>query len=655
MPAKTGTATGIGKRWKVIAPAAAAVLALSIGGYFYSHRAPKLTDKDTIVLADFTNTTGDPVFDGTLRQGLTVQLQQSPFLSLVSEERVQQVLRLMSQPADTRLTPEIARQVCERTSSAAVLDGSIASLGSQYVLGLRAKDCRTGEDLAEVQVQAARKEDVLNAMDQIASTFRARVGESLATVEKHNTPLAEATTSSLEALKIYSAAMKVSFSTSFVGAVPLLQRAIEIDPKFAMAHATLGLTYSSMGESVRSAESTSRAYELRDRASDRERFFITFNYDRDVTGNLEKAHQTCALWAQTYPREALPISLLSGFSTQGLGLYQESIEAAQKAIEIDPNLTPSYFNLAFSYFYLDRPVDAENLLQQLPEQKLDFPELLLLRYHLSFLKGDTAGMDRTVARAAGKPGAEDWMSHSEALVLARSGQLQLARSRSRRAVDLAEQAGQRERAAAYVAGVAVWEGFAGNESAAKRSAMAALELSKGRDVEYGAAFALALAGDSSRSQELANDLEKRFPEDTSVRFSYLPTLRAQFALSHGKPADAIETLQAAVPHELAIPAISFFAFFGSLYPAYVRGEAYLAEHQGSEAAIEFQKILDHRGLVFADPAGAMARLQLGRAYAMSGDKAKARSAYQDFLALWKDADPDIPILKKAKAEYTKLP
>jgi eukaryotic-like serine/threonine-protein kinase len=652
--AKAGAADGIGLRWKLIVPTAAIVLLLSLGGYFYFHRTPKLTDKDTIVLADFTNTTGDPVFDGTLRQGMAVQLEQSPFLSLISEQRIQHTLRLMGRSADAQLTPELAREICERIGSAAVLEGSIASLGSQYVLGLSAKACSTGDILVEEQAQAARKEDVLNALSQIASKFRTRVGESLIAVEKHNTPLAEATTPSLEALKAYTAGIKVEFANGTVAAVPLLQHAVEIDPKFALAHAHLGLMYSSFGESALSMESTSKAYQLRDRASDRERFFITAMYDRQVTGNLEKAQQTLNLWAQTYPREMLPHGLLSGFANQGLGNYEKSIEEAEKAIALDPDLTPAYVNLAFSYYCLGRLEEADSTLQRASQRKLEVPELVLTRYYLSFVKGDTAGMERAVARAKGKPGAEDWMAHSEALVLARSGQLQRARGMSRHAVDLALLAGQRETAAVYEAGAALSEALLGNAPAAKHGATAALALSKGRDVEYGAAFALALAGDSSRSEALATDLEKRFPEDTSVRFNYIPALRALLALDRGEPSKAIDLLQVAVPHELAISAIAFFGFFGAFYPAYVRGEACLAAHQGAEAAAEFQKILDHRGIVSGDPIGGLAHLQLGRSHALAGDKDQALAAYKDFLTLWKDADPDIPILKEAKAEYARL-
>ncbi len=652
--AKPGAAIGIAKRWKVILPAAAAVLALFVAGYFYFHRAPKLTNKDTIVLADFINTTGDPVFDGTLRQGLAVQLAQSPFLSLISEERIQQALRLMGQPAEVRLTPELAREICERTASAAVLAGSIASLGSQYVIGLRAKNCQTGDVLAEEQAQAARKEDVLNSLSQIASKFRTRVGESLATVEKHSTPLVEATTPSLEALKAYSMGYKVLFSSGSAAALPFFKRATEIDRKFAMAYALLGRTYGDIGESVLSAESTSKAYQLRDRTSDAEKFFVTATYDQQVTGNLERAQQTFELWGQTYPREIKAPGLLSGAIYPVFAKYEKAIEEAKKAIALDPDFPFAYANLAYNNLCLDRLGEAETALRRASERKLEVPEFLLARYDTAFLKGDTAAMERALALAQGKSGAEDWLSDHEASVLAYSGHVRQAKSMARRAVDLAQQAEKRETAALYEAGAAVWEAFFGNAPEARRSATAALELSKGRDVEYGAAFALALAGDSSQSERLANDLERRFPEDTSVRFSYLPALRALFALKNAGPTKAVELLQVAGPFELGTPGSSFNGNFGSLYPVYVRGEAYLAAHQGAEAATEFQKILNHRGIVISDPIGALAHLQLGRALALSGDKTKAKTAYQDFLTLWKDADPDIPILKQAKAEYAKL-
>ncbi len=640
---------------KATTAAAAVLIALAAATYGYLHRTPKLTDKDTIVLADFTNTTGDPVFDETLRQGLAIQLAQSPFLSLVSDERIQRTLKLMGQPADARLTAQTAREICERTGGAAALEGSIASLGSQYVLGLRAKNCRTGEVLDEEQAQAAHKEDVLNSLSQIATTFRTRVGESLATIEKHNTPLMEATTPSLDAFKAYSAALAVGYAVGSTASTSLLKRAIEIDPKFALAHAVLGLAYSNSGESVLAADSTRTAYELRERTSDWENFFITLTYDRQVTGNLDKARQTCELWARTYPREATPLGLLSGFSEQGAGRFEESIRDAARAIALDPDMTPSYANLAFSNFYLDRMAEAEKAVQRAAERNMETPEIVLLQYYLAFVRGDSAGMERAAVLTKGKSGAEDWMSHSEALVMARSGRLERAQTLSQRAVDLAQQAGQRERVAMFRAAPAVWDAFFGNLPGAKRRAIEALTLSNGRDVEYAAAFALALAGDSGRVQSLIDDLDKRFPEDTSVQSSYLPTLRARLALNHNEPAQAIELLRSAVPYELAVPGIAFNAFFGGLHPVYTRGQAYLAAHQGAEAAREFQKVLDHRGIVAADPIGALAHLQLGRAFALSGDTTKAKAAYQDFLGLWKDADAGIPILKSAQAEYSRLP
>jgi len=641
-------------RWWIAVAASLAASVFAVGLFLYFHRRPALTTKDTIVLAEFANRTGDPVFDGTLRQGLAVQLEQSPFLSLVSDERIRQTLRLMGRPADVPLTPELGREVCERTGGTAILAGSIASLGSQYVLGLSARNCGNGEIVDEEQLQAAKKEDVLNALSQIANRFRTRAGESFAAIQQHSIPLAEATTPSLEALKAYSTGRKVAFASGYTSAVPHLRRAIELDPQFAMAHAFLGRIYGDVGESVLSAGETTKAYQVRNRTSDREKFFITFSYDRQVTGNLEKALQTLEPWTQTYPRDVDAHSLYSGFSSQGTGRYERSIEEAKKAIALDPDNVPSYNNLADAYLYSGRTAEAEITMRRAAERKLEIPDYLVLRYYIAFLKGDQAGMEREINRARSEPGAEDWVAHSEALVLAYSGRLQQARAASRRAIDLAQQTVGRERAALYETGEAVYEAFFGNASVARDTAKAALELSKGRDIEYGAAFALALSGDLIGSQTLADDLEKRFPEDTCVRFSYLPTLRALCALAHDDSSKAIEVLQVALPYDAALPGTAFFGFFGGLYPAYVRGEAYLAAKRYVEAAAEFQKVLNHRGIVFADPIGALARVQLGRAYALAGDKAKAKSAYDDSLALWKDADRDIPVLKQARAEYARL-
>ena len=644
----------IASRWKAIAVAAVIVLGLSVAGYFYLRRAPKLSDKDTIVLADFTNSTGDPVFDGTLRQGLTVQLEQSPLLSLVPEDRVQQTLRMMSQPADARVTPQLAREVCQRTASAAVLEGSIASLGNQYVLGLRAENCRTGKVLDDELVQAARKEDVLNALSQMASKFRTRVGESLSTVQQHDVPLEEATTSSLEALQAYSMGWKANASSGNEVGLPFLKRAVEIDPKFAMGHAALALYYGSTGESDLATENIREAYELRDRASDKERFFITAYYDGRGTGNQEKALQTCEQWAQVYPREWTDHAFQSGFIDLVLGRYEKAVDEGRKAVELAPDAYTGYYLLGHDFVYLDRLTDAEDMIRRTSERKMDAPYLSMLRYDIAFLKSDNAGMQAVVTAAQGKPGYEDVISDRQAFALAYSGHTQEASRWSQRASDLAQQTGHRERAALFTMRAALWEAFFGNTSTAKIAAMAALAIAKNREDRFGAALVLSMSGDASQALSMANDLEKDFPEDTSVRFYYLPSVRASVALNHGESSKALEFLQVAVPYDLGMPRSATFAYFGALYPVYLRGQAYLVAHQGAEAAREFQKIVDHPGVTIGDAFGVLGRLGLARAYAMQADPAKARQKYEDFLTLWKDADADIPILKQAKAEYAKL-
>jgi eukaryotic-like serine/threonine-protein kinase len=618
------------------------------------HRAPKLTRKTKIVLGEFENKTGDPVFDGILRQGLSVQLEQSPFLTLVSDQQIQQVLRYMNRQPETPLTPEVAHEICERTGGTAVLEGSIAVLGSQYVLWLRARNCRTGDVLGQEQAKVGGKEQVLDALTRIAAQIRARLGESLSTIREHSTPLQQATTSSLEALKAYSIARNVLFARGFAAAIPDLQRAIAIDPQFAVAHADLGFFYWNMGHTDVGAEHVRKAYELLDRVSDRERLFILFLYDRQVTGNLQKELGTIESWVQAYPRDWQAWGVWGGWGTRGTGQYEKGIRAAQEALRLNPDLPFGYDALAVNNISLGRFAEAAAALQQAANRKLETPYLLVGRYYVAFLEGDELGMKQEIDRARGNLETEGWMSHNQAMVLAHSGQMRNARIRWQHTIELAQQTGEREKAAIYLAAEAVCEAHFGNRDQAKERAHAAMELGKGRDVEYAAAFALALSGDGSGSQKLAEDLAKRFPEDTPVQFEYLPTLRALFALDDNAPLDAIEQLQTALPYDLAMPGTAFFAKFGGLYPAYVRGQAYLQAGRGGEAAAEFQKVLDHRGIVLADPIGALAHLQLGRAHVISGDIAKAKSAYQDFLTLWNDADADIPVLRQARAEYAKL-
>jgi tRNA A-37 threonylcarbamoyl transferase component Bud32/tetratricopeptide (TPR) repeat protein len=649
----------LGRRaWWLSIAAAAVVVTAAVAGVIYSRRTAPLTDKDTIVLAEFTNTTGDPVFDDTLRQGLAVQLQQSPFLSLISDERIRSTLPLMNQPADARLTPDIAQGVCIRTGSAAVLEGSIAPLGNQYVLGLRAKNCTTGDILADEQAQAARKEEVLSTLSEIATRFRTRVGESLATIERHSMPLEAATTPSLEALKAFSAGSDLAVF-SWERRLPHYQRAIAIDPEFAAAHAQIGFGQSSLGESSLGRQSLLKAYQLRQRASDAERFNIETLYDRDYTGNLERERRTLETWAESYPREARPHSLLAGLALTSTGQHELALAETDKAITLDPGGggTPMYSGKARNQLHLNRLDDALLTVRRATERKLESPELLLIQYFVAFLKGTDEELGRIVTLARKSPAAEDLFSHVEALALARSGRLQDARRTSAVPVEIAQRGGRGERAGLFEAGRAVWEAFYGNSAAARQSARKALELGRGRDVDYAAAFALALAGDLPQSRALADGLEREFPEDTSVQFMYLPALRGLFSLKTPTPdpAAAIHALQTASRYDLALGRVGFIGRFGGLYPIYVRGLAYLAARQPSEAAAEFQRIVDHRSIVLVDPMDALARLHLARALALSGDTVKAKSAYSDLLTLWKNADADIPVLKEARAEYARLP
>ena len=648
------------RRRQLRGAAAAAALILAVAGYVSLRRTPSfannastLTDKDTIVLADFDNRTGDPVFDGMLRQGLAVQLEQSPFLSLVSDERIQEILHLMRQAAKAPLTSEVARKVCERTGSAAVLEGTLSPLGSQYVLGLRAKRCATGELLDEEQVQAVRKEDVLNALTQMARTFRTRIGESLGSVTKHDKPLEDATTASLEALKAYSTGRAVH-TASGARALELFKRATEIDPTFAMAHAFLGTTYHELGETDLAAASIAEAYRLRDRVSDSERFFITLSYDLNVTANLEKAQQTCELWTQTYPRDWKPHGFLTGVIYPALGAYEQAVDEGWKTIELNPDFAIAYGTLSYSYQALNRPTEAKAVLELAAARHRDLPDMLLQRYEDAFLRGDQAAMERFALLGRGMSGVEDATYNLDGFVLGYAGRLQRATEKSRQAAHRAQQEGHHQRAALFQTAAAVREALFGSATGVRGTTEVALALSKAREVQYGVALALAVSGDTSRSRILTDELERRSLENTVVKFNYVPVLRARLALSAHEPAKALEYLQIAAPYELGSPPSVDVGLFGALYPVYVRGEAYLAAHEGAQAAAEFQKILDHRGIVAADPIGALARLQFARALAMAGNTNRAVNAYEDFLSLWKDADPDIPVLAQAKAEYARL-
>jgi serine/threonine protein kinase/Tfp pilus assembly protein PilF len=639
------------KLWKVLVPAALLLVAAAIGGtlYFRSRQAmARLTEKDTIVLSDFDNKTGDSVFDDALKQGLSVQLEQSPFLALVSDRRVNETLKLMGRPAGDRLTPEVTREVCERTGSKAMLTGSIAGLGSQYVIGLKAVNCNTGDVLAEAQEQAAGKEAVLKALEAAAVSLRSKMGESLSSVQKYATPLAEATTPSLEALKAYSLGVK-TYAKGDATALTFFKRAVELDPNFAMAYASMSGVYWDLNEGGRGVENARKAFDLREKVSERERFDIEGNYYVYGTGELEKAAQTYGLWQLTYPRDEVPsreLGMISAF----LGNWEKALEEWREALCLDPNNAVNYLTLSVAYTALNRLDEAEAVFKQTEQHKVE-SEFLIQRYQLAFLRGNAAQMAQLVSAAVGKPSTED---DSFLATLADTegwyGKLKNAHELTGRAMDSAQHNDAKERAATYQVAAALREAAAGNREQACAEANAALKLAPGHDVRAVAALALARAGDRAGAEKLAAELDKAFPLDTVVQRYWLPTIRAGVALERKDPNQAIELLKVASTIELGFPGNLPL----SMCPVYLRGEAYLTLHDGNAAAAEFQKFIDHRGLVENFPWGALARLGLARAYAMQGDMAKARSAYQDFLTLWKDADPDIPILKEAKAEYAKL-
>ena len=630
------------KLWKIEVSVLLVALLVAGGLYYRSHQqSNRLTDKDTIVLSDFENKTGDPVFDDTLKQGLSVQLEQSPFLALVSERRVNEILKLMGRSAGDRLTPEVTHEVCQRTASKAMLAGSIAGMGSQYVIGLKAVNCNTGDVLAEAQEQAAGKEAVLKALDKAAVSLRGKLGESLGSLEKYATPVEEATTPSLEALKAYSLGWKTNLEKGNKAPLPFYKRAMELDPNFAMAYARMAIAYSNLSEEGRSIDNARKAYALREKVSERERFFIEGLYLL-TTGELEKAAPTYELWEQTYPRDDHPHRLLAFIYGQ-LGNLEKALEEDREALRLEPNNGANYLNLGGAYMNLNRLDEAEAVYKKVEERKLWGGSLLVYRYDLAFVKGDTAQMAQLLSAAP----AEDSLLGRQAATEGWYGKLKNAHELTGRAMDSAQQNDLKERAGAYQVAAALREVGSGNREQARAEANAALKLAPNRAVRIMAALALARAGDTAGAEKLAAELDKTFPLDTLVQRYWLPTIRAAAALERKDPNRAIELLKVASAIELGESWIP-------MCPAYLRGEAYLMVHDGNRAAVEFQKFVDHRGLVGNFPWGSLARLGLARAYALQGDTVKAKTAYEDFLVLWKDADPDIPIYKQAKAEYAKL-
>ena len=640
-----------GQPWKVFLSAALALTVLAVGSYLYFHRTPKLTGEDMLVLADFANTTGDPVFDDTLKQAISVQLAQSPFLNILSNARTRATLKLMAKAPDSRLAPDVASDLCQRAGGKAYISGSIASLGSQYVIGLQAINCRTGDPLAQEQVTAENKEHILKALGEAATKLREKLGESLSTVEKFDAPLDQATTPSLEALKALSGGVKTLQEKGSAAAIPFFKHAIELDPNFAAAYQALGISYSNLREPGLATENLQKAYDLRDKVSEREKFRISSSYYLLVTGELEKAIQTYELWAQTYPRNSEPFGNL-GVDYTYLGQYEKGITASLEDLRLNPGSAAAFTNLVGLYPAVNNLDEARAKYEQAVAHKVDNPFLHGNRYGAAFLENDAAEMQRQVDAAMGKPGEDvllSFASDTEAFY----GRLGGARRLSQRAVESARGSESKETAAAWRMNAALREAEFDNMARSRQEIAPALAEGPTRDVSVLAALAFSRIGDINSAERMARDLAERFPLNTAINRYWLPAIYASIEIRRDNLAKALEDLRTTSLYELGSP-LPQFEVGGSLYPVYIRGQIYLSLHQGKEAAAEFQKFLEHRGVALNSPLGALARLQLGRAYALQDKTVQSRAAYQDFFRLWKDADPDIPILIAAKAEYAKL-
>jgi eukaryotic-like serine/threonine-protein kinase len=646
-----GTTTGGSRLWRVLVPAATFLVAVLVGGGFYlrSHSTAALTEKDTIVLADFANTTGDAVYDDTLKQALAVDLEQSPFLNVLADNKVSETLKLMGRAPADRITQEVAREICLRTGSKAVLAGSIASLGTHYAIGLKAVNCQRGDPLGVVQAEADSREHVLKAVGEATASLREKLGESLTSVQKFDKPLEEATTPSLEALQAYTKGQR-TYLENQPGSIPFFKRAVELDPNFARAYASLGRAYANQGQASPALENIKKAYELRERASEREKFYIASQYYLEVTGEVEKANQLYQQWLESYPRDYLPYANLA-YDYTVTGQYEKGTEVGREAIRLRPDSPLLYGNLGELYIALNRLDEAKSVFDDALAHKLEDANLRQGIYVLGFEQNDAAVMQQQITWATGKSGLEDSFLSMQADTEAYFGRLDKSRELARKAADMARHNDAKETAALWEANEAVREAEFGNLAQARQLANSSMSVAPGRDVQIVAALAFARGGETGRTQELVNTLNAAFPVGTMMQNYWLPTLRAMLELNRGNAAKAIEMLQGTANYEFGSPP----PFQPStMYPIYVRGQAYLTAHDGGAAAAEFQKMIDHRSISWSFPLGALAHLGLGRAYTLSGDTAKSKTAYQDFFALWKGADPDIPILKEAKAEYAKL-
>jgi len=635
------------KVWTIAVPVVALLLAVAAGFFFYTRRSQALTEKDSILLADFVNTTGDAVFDGTLKQALAVQLEQSPYLNVLPQSRIQAALRLMGRSPDERLTSDVAREICVRDGVKAMLAGSISALGSHYVIDLNAVNAQTGDSLARAQVESDSKEQVLKSLDKAASDLRQKLGESIGSVQKFATPLEQATTSSLEALQAFTLGQAEHSRLNDEKAVPHLKRAIELDPNFAMAYATLGVVNGNLSQTSQQLQNLSKAFDLKDRASEREKLYISAHYYSEVTREVDKSLAIYEQWKQTYPRDSVPWDNLA-LGYEATGQPEKSLANASEAMRLNPKDRFANANLADAYQALGRFDEAHTVIEQATAQGLGSPSDAFSLYTMAFSRGDEAGMRHAVDLAKG-PSVEPIMLLIEGMGRCTLGKIQSARQSFAQGVSSAQNAGLKELSAGIRLLDSTCLAETGNPALARQVALQALASSDDRDTRAGAADALARAGDTIRSQKLIADLAREFPTDTLLNSVWLPVARATIQIKADQPGQAVDTLEAAAPYEFGSPPN------GAVYwPMYVRGEAYLQLRNGEKAATEYQKILDHRGIAPNSSLYSLARLGLGRAYALQGDKAKAKQAYQDFLATWKDADPDVPVLKQAKAEYAKL-
>jgi serine/threonine protein kinase/tetratricopeptide (TPR) repeat protein len=640
----------LAKHWKILISVLLSALLVAGGFYYRSHRSKPLTHRDTIVLSDFANSTGDAVFDDTLKTALSVSLRQSPFLNILTGSQVAKTLQQMTQPAGTKLTPELARELCQRAGSKAYLAGAIGRLGSEYVVGLKAVNCSNGNTLAEEQVTATSKEKVLDSLGEASAKLRAELGESLATVQRFDAPLEQATTFSLDALNAYGLALSTWDKKGDRDSLPIFKKAIELDPNFAMAYSALATINHNLGDSELARENATKAYELRDRVTEAEREAIEARYYSYVTGDLEKAAEVYAVAVQNYPDSASAYNHLANDEGE-LGRYEQSVQDFRKALLLDPSRASTYANLAVGLLALNQVEEASAVLAEADKRGLQTDTLLQAHYWIAFLRNDEKEMERLVQRSSDLPGAQAILLSEQSNTAAYHGHFEKAREFSRAAENLMERDGNKELAATYLVQAALRESQVGEFARAQQYISQAQKLSHGQDVATLSAVALVQIGSVNQAEALCHELDKQWPEGTIVQKYWLPAIRAEIDLRQARPSKAIDNLGVATPLELANPGSTAVP---TLYPAYLRGQAYLAMGDGPRAVTEFRKLTDRPGLVLNDPLGTLAHLQLARAYKSSGDLPNSRQAYLHFLTLWNDADPDIPILKEAKVEYAKL-